>query len=134
MNLKAPRSKDSSIWDCRSQISRFEARTEADWDGEGGLIRFAFNQFTKRAMHIQNTHRSVLLSRRGVASDTSLLRVYLSSPLLIYRKLFVTLLKAICFNLRLNEEGQIIIISTNNNYRMIILIYSLNDYSNLLNE
>lgn len=30
MNLKAPRSKDSSIWDCRSQISRFEARTEAD--------------------------------------------------------------------------------------------------------
>lgn len=134
MNLKAPRSKDSSIWDCRSQISRFEARTEADWDGEGELIRFAFNQFTKRAMNIQNTHRSVLLFRRGVASDTSLLRVYLSSPLLIYRKLFVTLLKAICFNLRLNEEGQIVIISTNNNYRMIILIYSLNDYSNLLNE
>lgn len=85
-------------------------------------------------MNIQNTHRSVLLSRRGVASDTSLLRVYLSSSLLICRKLFVTLLKAICFNLRLNEEGQIVIISTNNNYRMIILIYSLNDYSNLLNE
>lgn len=75
-------------------------------------------------MNIQNTHPSVLLSRRGVASATSSLRAYLSSPLLslfIYRQLFVSLLKAICFNLRLNE-GQIIIIHINNNYRTIILI------------
>lgn len=123
-NLKSPRSKDSSIWDCRSQISRFEARANR----EGGrLIRFAFNHFTKRAMNIQNTHPSVLLSRRGVASATSSLRAYLSSPLLslfIYRQLFVSLLKAICFNLRLNE-GQIIIIHINNNYRTIILIIQI---------
>lgn len=84
------------------------SKLERQANREGGrLIRFAFNQFTKRAMNIQNTHPSVLLSRRGVASATSSLRAYLSSPLLslfIYRQLFVSLLKAICFNLRLNED------------------------------
>lgn len=36
MNLKDPRSKDSSIWDCRSQISRFEARTAQTERGREG--------------------------------------------------------------------------------------------------
>lgn len=58
-------------------------------------------------MNIQNTYPSVLLFRRGVASAISSLRAYLSSSLPIYRQLFgKTLLKEICFNLRLNE-GQI---------------------------